>query len=120
MKPPPMLEAMRTGGADCAAAGSIVAQRMEALARSAAANSFNIDVLCTVRLMARRTRAVHARFTTNENLIGLVNGSGVSIHHAGNSARFCQLAFIFSECERSMVNRLFARPKFYAVIAVPA
>jgi hypothetical protein len=73
-------------------------------------NFFDIDVLCTVRHRARGTRALHTRFTTNENLIGLVNGIGVSIHHVGDAARFCPVAFIFGECASRMVNRSFARP----------
>src|SRR4029079_3925750 len=82
---------------------------MEALARSVRANFFDIDVLCTNRHRTRGTRALHTRFTTNENLIGLVNGIGVSIHHAGVTPRFCRVAFIFSERARLMVNRWFAR-----------
>ena len=59
---------------------------------------------------ARGTHAVHTRFITNENLIGLVNGSGVSIHHLGNRAWICPVAFIFGECAGRMVNRSLARP----------
>jgi hypothetical protein len=35
----------------------------------------------------------------------LVNGIGVWIHHAGNSTRFCPVAFIFDECTGGMVIR---------------
>jgi aspartate 1-decarboxylase len=43
--------------------------------------------------------------TRNQNLIGLVNGIAVSIHHVANSARFCRVAFIFGEQASRMVNR---------------
>jgi hypothetical protein len=42
---------------------------------------------------------------TNQNLIGLVNRNGVSIHHVVNSAPFCPVAFIFDEYLAGMVNR---------------
>ncbi|WP_162240495.1 hypothetical protein [Bradyrhizobium viridifuturi] len=42
---------------------------------------------------------------SNENRIGLVNGSAVSIHHVGNAARFCPVAFILRERRGNMVNR---------------
>jgi hypothetical protein len=35
----------------------------------------------------------------------LVNRNGFSIHHVVNSARFCPVAFIFSERHPRMVNR---------------
>jgi hypothetical protein len=44
----------------------------------------------------------------DQNLIGLVNGIGVSIHHVGKAARFCRVAFIFGECVSYMVNRWYA------------
>jgi hypothetical protein len=34
---------------------------------------------------------------TNQNLIGLVNGNAVSIHHFGKRARICPVAFILRE-----------------------
>src|SRR5262245_16291458 len=86
----------------------MVTQRMEALARSAAAKVFNIDVLCTIRQRTRGTRVLHTRFITNENLIGLVNGIGVLIHHDGRAGWFCPVAFIFGERTGLMVNRWFA------------
>jgi hypothetical protein len=49
--------------------------------------------------------ALHTRFTTIENLLGLVNETGVSIHHVGDRRRFCPVAFIFGEDEPRMVNR---------------
>jgi hypothetical protein len=82
-----------------------VTQRIEALARSARVNFLDIDVLCTVRHRARGMGALHTRFTTIENLLGLVNGIAVSIHHIGNRPRFCPVAFIFGENARLMVNR---------------
>jgi len=72
-------------------------------------NFLNIDVLCTIRHRAHGTRAVHTRFTTNENLIGLVNGIGVSIHHAARAALIWRLTLFFGERARRMVNRQFAR-----------
>ena len=90
---------------------------MEALARSAAANFFDIDVLCTNRHWTRGTRALHTRFITNENLIGLVNGNGVWIHHTGVSLRFCRVAFIFNERAGAMVNRWFSTRMRRAVFA---
>ncbi|GCC49428.1 hypothetical protein chiPu_0033523, partial [Chiloscyllium punctatum] len=42
---------------------------------------------------------------SNENRIGLVNGSAVSIHHVDNAARFCRVAFILRERRSVMVNR---------------
>jgi hypothetical protein len=115
-----MLEAMRTGGADCAAAELMVAQRMEALARSASENFFDIDVLCTVRLWWRADRAVYTRFITNENLIVLVNGIGVLNHRAGEATWFCPVAFIFGECASIMVNRFSAHPYFSLPPQFPA
>jgi hypothetical protein len=47
---------------------------------------------------------LHA-ITRNQNLIGLVNGIGVSIHHVANRLRFCPVAFIFDEQADRMVNR---------------
>jgi hypothetical protein len=47
---------------------------------------------------------LHA-INTNQNLIGLVNGSGVSIHHFGDCARICPVAFILRERASLMVNR---------------
>jgi hypothetical protein len=42
---------------------------------------------------------------TNENLIGLVNENGVSIHHVVSRARICPVAFILNERTSLMVNR---------------
>jgi hypothetical protein len=42
---------------------------------------------------------------TNQNLIGLVNESGVSIHHVVCGARICPAAFILHERAAPMVNR---------------
>ena len=67
---------------------------------------FFIDVLCTVRLWERApTEAPLHAITRNQNLIGLVNGIGVSIHHVANRPRFCPVAFIFDERADRMVNR---------------
>jgi hypothetical protein len=41
---------------------------------------------------------------TNQNLIGLVNGNGVSIHHVANRAWICPVAFILHERAALMVN----------------
>jgi hypothetical protein len=41
---------------------------------------------------------------TNQNLIGLVNGLAVSIHHVARWTPFCPVAFIFDECAKGMVN----------------
>jgi hypothetical protein len=49
---------------------------------------------------------LHA-INTNQNLIGLVNGSAISIHHIVRWASFCPVAFIFDECARAMVNPRF-------------
>jgi hypothetical protein len=54
-------------------------------------------------------RVLHTRFITNENLIGLVNRSGVLIHHVGRLRSFSPVAFIFGERGLRMVNRWFAR-----------
>jgi hypothetical protein len=43
-----------------------------------------------------------------QNRIGLVNENGVSIHHVGNRAWNCEVAFILSERGPRMVNRRFA------------
>jgi hypothetical protein len=59
-----------------------------------------------------RTRVVHTRFTTNENLIGLVNGIGVSIHHVGRGLLFWRLTFTIGERAGLMVNRFFAAAQF--------
>jgi hypothetical protein len=50
------------------------------------------------------TTPLHA-INTNENLIGLVNGNGVSIHHVANPALICPVAFILGERRQHMVNR---------------
>jgi hypothetical protein len=47
---------------------------------------------------------LHA-INTNENLIGLVNENGVSIHHVVNRRRICPVAFILNERATPMVNR---------------
>jgi hypothetical protein len=46
------------------------------------------------------TTPLHA-INTNENLIGLVNGNGVSIHHVADRALICRVAFILGERGRS-------------------
>jgi hypothetical protein len=53
------------------------------------------------------TTPLHA-INTNENLIGLVNGNGVSIHHVANHALICPVAFILGERGPFMVNRWYA------------
>jgi hypothetical protein len=58
-------------------------------------------------LAAARRTPLHA-INTNQNLIGLVNRSGVSIHHPGNRARICPVAFILHERRPLMVNRWYA------------
>jgi hypothetical protein len=50
---------------------------------------------------------LHA-INTNQNLIGLVNGSAVSIHHFGDRRRICPVAFILRERGPPMVNRWYA------------
>jgi chemotaxis protein CheZ len=52
---------------------------------------------------------LHA-INTNENLIGLVNRNGVSIHHIVKRARIFRTAFILNECRAPMVNRWCAGP----------
>jgi hypothetical protein len=47
---------------------------------------------------------LHA-INTDENLIGLVNGNAVSIHHVANRTRNCRVAFILNERAPRMVNR---------------
>jgi len=90
------------------ARASLAKQRQDALARSAKEIFPDIDVLCTVSsLLVRgsgKTNPLHA-INTNQNLIGLVNTSGVSIHHVGNRARICPTAFILRERALRMVNR---------------
>jgi hypothetical protein len=44
-----------------------------------------------------------------QNRIGLVNETGVSIHHFGNQQRIFRLAFIFDERATVVVNRWCAR-----------
>jgi hypothetical protein len=44
-----------------------------------------------------------------QNRIGLVNESGVSIHHPGKRPLIFRLAFIFDERAGAMVNRWCAR-----------
>jgi hypothetical protein len=50
---------------------------------------------------------LHA-INTDQNLIGLVNASAVSIHHFGNRARIWLVAFILHERRTLMVNRWYA------------
>jgi hypothetical protein len=50
------------------------------------------------------TAPLHA-INTNENLIGLVNGNGVSIHHVVNRVLIWPVAFILGERGPFMVNR---------------
>jgi hypothetical protein len=50
---------------------------------------------------------LHA-INTNQNLIGLVNGNAVSIHHFGSRTRICPVAFILRERGSIMVNRWYA------------
>jgi hypothetical protein len=74
------------------AKASLAKQRQDALARSAKEIFPDIDVLCTVRhcwFARRRPDAPLHAINTNQNLIGLVNGSAVSIHHLGNCAPIC-------------------------------
>jgi hypothetical protein len=59
-------------------------------------------------LAATDRRAPLHAINTNQNLIGLVNASTVSIHHPGNRALICPLAFILREREPPMVNHSFA------------
>jgi hypothetical protein len=86
-------------------------QKQVTLARSAKEIFPDIDVLCTFRhcgLAAADRRAPLHAINTNQNLIGLVNASGVSIHHPGNRALICPLAFILRERAPPMVNHSFA------------
>src|SRR6266481_9511817 len=98
-------------------------QRQDTLARSAKEIFPDIDVLCTVsslRVRNRdRTAPLHA-INTNENLIGLVNRSGVSIHHVVKRARICPVAFILRERAPLMVNRWCAQPAMLLASGVPA
>jgi hypothetical protein len=92
------------------AEASLAKQRQDALARSAREIFPDIDVLCTVRhcgLAAARRAPLHA-INTNQNLIGLVNRSAVSIHHVSNRARIWPVAFILRERGQLMVNRWYA------------
>src|SRR6476620_6932917 len=86
-------------------------QRQDTLARSAREIFPDIDVLCTVSSLRVRNRdraaPLHA-INTNENLIGLVNRNGVSIHHVVKRARIFRVAFILNERASLMVNRWFA------------
>jgi hypothetical protein len=66
---------------------------------------FFIDVLCTVRLEGASIEAPLHAINKNQNLLRLVNGIGVSIHHIRNWLRFCPVAFIFDEDANRMVNR---------------
>jgi hypothetical protein len=66
---------------------------------------FLIDVLCTVRLRSAPLEAPLHEINKNQNLLCLVNGAGVSIHHVRNWLRFCPAAFIFDEDASRMVNR---------------
>jgi hypothetical protein len=56
---------------------------------------------------AVRQTPLHA-INTNQNLIGLVNVSAVSIHHFGNRTLICPVAFILHERRPLMVNRWYA------------
>jgi hypothetical protein len=69
----------------------------------------DIDVLCTVSSRERRSGAFCTPPAKIENLIGLVNRIGVSIHHVVKCARFSKVAFIFGERSERMVNRWYAR-----------
>jgi len=62
---------------------------------------------------------LHA-INTNENLIGLVNGNGVSIHHVAKPALIFPVAFILGERGPVMVNRWFAAHSEGAARRVPA
>jgi chemotaxis protein CheZ len=57
--------------------------------------------------VAGRRAPPHA-INTNQNLIGLVNRSAVSIHHIGDRAWICPVAFILHERGALMVNRWYA------------
>jgi hypothetical protein len=61
---------------------------------------------------------LHA-INTNENLIGLVNRNGVSIHHVVNCDRISRLAFILGERGSRMVNRWCAAANFSPKRNVP-
>jgi hypothetical protein len=62
---------------------------------------------------------LHA-INTNQNLLGLVNGNGVSIHHFGNRALICAVAFILHERGPLMVNRWYATTGKAPARPVPA
>jgi chemotaxis protein CheZ len=47
-------------------------------------------------LAAAQRTPLHA-INTNQNLIGLVNGSAVLIHHPGSRPRICPVGFILHE-----------------------
>jgi hypothetical protein len=86
-------------------------QRQDTLARSAKEIFPDIDVLCTVRhcgFAATDRRAPLHAINTNQNLIGLVNGIGVSIHHLGNGALIWPVAFILRERDALIVNHWYA------------
>jgi len=73
----------------------------------------NIDVLCTVSSSYIRRRArwlIRDRDVVNKEQkpFCLVNGSGVSIHHADKRGAIWRSAFIFGEHRARMVNRSFA------------
>jgi hypothetical protein len=96
-----------------AAAESILAQRNEALASSAADSFLNIDVLCTgFVLSSGALGCALVWLIKSQNRIGLVNENADSIHHVGNGVLIFRLAFIFDERARAMVNRWCAREKF--------
>ncbi|MCC8959162.1 hypothetical protein H8B02_38895 [Bradyrhizobium sp. Pear77] len=84
----------------------------------------NIDVLCTGFVVTCDVDGAHMHRCTwsisNENRIGLVNGSAVSIHHLDNAARFCRTAFILRERRSDMVNRRYRSGYARSAQTVPA
>ncbi|MHC2435573.1 hypothetical protein [Bradyrhizobium sp. USDA 4451] len=83
----------------------------------------NIDVLCTGFVVTDCARRALRRCTwsiSNENRIGLVNVTAVSIHHPGKDARFCRTAFILRERRGGMVNRWYRGRRAPRGQSVPA
>ena len=131
MKPPPMLErsaeAMRTGAGFAAVdhAGFGNGRGVDPLqphwrskgktrSQGAQGRFFRTSTYSVLfrhcGLVAARRAPPHA-INTNQNLIGLVNRSAVSIHHIRDRALICPVAFILHERRALMVNPWYAAGK---------
>jgi hypothetical protein len=65
----------------------------------------DIDVLCTCFVVGSAEPRRCTWSIKDQNRIGLVNASGVLIHHVVNGALIYPVAFIFDERASGMVNR---------------